>query len=230
MSTCAPMLGRRVESFTKPNREVNRVFLHCSAASRESINAQEINQWHLDRGWNCIGYHFFCMTDGTPQYGRDIERVPSAQGGNNTGTIAICLNGLHESDFTQEQLDWVRSFCNEINLAYEGSITFHGHREVAAKECPVFDYKKVLSLDVNGYMNMVPGLGSNAPVTTPNDMPTVRMGYIGLSIFALQHFLHVPKIGHFDQHTHEAVKFYQEMNNLDVDGIVGPATWRHILE
>ena len=42
------------------NREVDRVFLHCSASpnpAHDDINV--IRDWHLERGWNDVGYHFF---------------------------------------------------------------------------------------------------------------------------------------------------------------------------
>ena len=147
----APRLGETVEHFEKPERAVDVVFLHCSAASRPDIDAHEINRWHLDNGWAGIGYHYFMMTDGTLQYGRDIEIVPAAQSGYNTGSIAICLNGLEVDDFTDAQLERLLEFCSEIDSAYNG-IRFRGHKEVAAKACPVFDYQKVLALDSDGMM------------------------------------------------------------------------------
>lgn len=136
--------------FKKPKRAVQRVFLHCSAASRKNINAKEIDRWHKQRGWSGIGYHFFIKTDGTLEVGRNIERTPAAQGGHNRGTIAICLNGLLKSDFTEEQFVTLKDLCDEIDEAYEGKITFWPHNAVAAKACPVFDYKAVLQLDDKG--------------------------------------------------------------------------------
>jgi hypothetical protein len=148
----APRLGETVQHFEKPGRTVSVVFLHCSAASRADIDAHEINQWHLDNGWAGIGYHYFMMSDGTLQYGRDAEITPAAQSGHNTGSLAICLNGLDPSDFTEAQFGPLRKFCDEINVAY-GGIRFRGHREVAAKECPVFDYRAILGLDSGGMMS-----------------------------------------------------------------------------
>jgi hypothetical protein len=40
-----------------------------------------------------------------------------------------------------------------IKDSYDIPIRFRGHKEVAAKACPVFDYKKVLKLNKNGYMS-----------------------------------------------------------------------------
>lgn len=154
MSTCAPRLGEELhpESFIRPQRVIDKVFIHCSAASRTSIDAKEINRWHMDRGWDCIGYHFFIKTDGVIQYGRNLERTPAAQGGHNSGAIAICLNGLDVKDFTDAQFAALTALCHEIDGQYTPPVTFHGHNEVAAKACPVFDYKRVLGLDDLGYI------------------------------------------------------------------------------
>ena len=142
------------KNFNKPRRYVNKVFIHCSAASRKNIDAKEIDKWHKQRGWSGIGYHFFIKTDGTLEPGRDLERVPAAQAGHNEGSIAICLNGLLVSDFTNEQYTTLVLLCREINKAYNGHVTFHGHREVSSKTCPVFDYKDILKLDKLGKLGV----------------------------------------------------------------------------
>ena len=144
--------------FKKPSREVSKVFLHCSASDNpKHDNAATMNAWHKERGFNEIGYHFFIRKDGTIERGRDIEKVPAAQQGHNTGSIAICLHGLKKELFTSAQFSALKSLCQEINFEYHGEVTFHGHKEVAAKDCPVFDYKKVLGLNSKGEIQV----GSN---------------------------------------------------------------------
>lgn len=139
--------------FTKPKRNVTKVFLHCSASDNASHdNIKTITEWHLKRGFKTIGYHYFISKDGTIHKGRDLESIPSAQQGHNTNSIAICLHGLKKELFTQKQFDSLIKLCNEINDEYNKNITFHGHKEVAAKDCPVFDYKTVLNLDSKGYI------------------------------------------------------------------------------
>lgn len=140
-------------TFKKPNRKVTRVFIHCSAASRPSVDAEEVDLWHRQRGWSEIGYHYFIKTDGTLEMGRDLEKTPAAQRFHNLWTIAICLNGLKVSDFTAAQFITLQELCFKIDMSYRHKVTFHGHREVAAKACPVFDYQSVLNLDKKGYLN-----------------------------------------------------------------------------
>ncbi len=139
--------------FKKPAREVHTVFLHCSASDRpEHDSAAVIDSWHKANGWAGIGYHFFIRKDGTIETGRDIEKIPAAQSSFNPGTIAICAHGLKKENFTDVQLAAVKSLCTEINNAYGWTLRFRGHKEVANKACPVFDYKALLNLDSQGNM------------------------------------------------------------------------------
>jgi N-acetyl-anhydromuramyl-L-alanine amidase AmpD len=81
--------------------------------------------------------------------GRDMEVVPAAQEGHNTGSIAICCGGRNA--FTDMQMAALKTLCDDIHIAYNGTVTFHGHREVNPnKTCPNFNYRKVLCLNQKG--------------------------------------------------------------------------------
>ena len=136
---------------TKVKRPISKVFLHCSASDNPAHDdAAVIEEWHIERGFTGIGYHYFIQADGTVQVGRPLERVPAAQEGHNAGSIAICLHGL--TNFTDAQYDALRALCGDILMVYP-NVTFHGHKEVNRhKTCPVYNYKKVLNLDVGGKM------------------------------------------------------------------------------
>ena len=54
--------------------------------------------------------------------------------------------------FTPAQFDALRDLCVQINAAYDGKVTFHGHQEVANRACPVFDYRRELGLSAQGYL------------------------------------------------------------------------------
>lgn len=142
--------------FQKPKRHVQRVFLHCSASDATGRAYEDgglrktIDEWHKARGWSEIGYHYVIDKIGVVLVGRSLEKTPAAQVGHNTATIAICCHGL--AQFPEIQLLRLKKLCQEINQAYGGQITFHGHREVANKACPVYDYKTLLGLDAHGYM------------------------------------------------------------------------------
>ena len=232
--------------YKKPDRKINKVYLHCSASDHtQHDDVAVMAAWHKDR-WPryCSdekgpGYHYFIQKDGNLQEGRDVELVPVAQGGNNTGTIAICVHGLKEDKFTNAQFVTLVALCYQIEHEHEGMIRFHGHKEVAAKACPVFDYKLVLGLDAAGRMTKRPNPyqvreKKISPKTTPKPTlktarkVTLSIGAKGDLVALLQEFLSITDDGDFGGGTLAAVKSFQSTHGLVNDGVVGSGTWAAI--
>lgn len=131
-------------------RQINKVYIHCSASDNPNHdNIETITQWHLGRGFNTIGYHFFINKNGDIYKGRDLEKIPASQQGHNTGSLAICLSGLN--NFTEKQFTSLQKLCLFVNDNMR-NITYHGHCEVSNKTCPNFDYKKILNIDEKGFL------------------------------------------------------------------------------
>ena len=228
-------------AFAKPAREIDRVFLHCSATDQNAHDDVAVmRRWHVDdRGWNDVGYHFFIKKDGTVQPGRDLEKTPAAQRGHNAGTNAICQHGLALGRFTRGQYRSVIALCREIDDALDGMVSFHGHSEVSSKACPVFPYRVVLGLDDHGEMIYAPSetplQGGDAPSgpqpeTPVSPRPTLRLMARGVDVELLQVLLveagHETDIdGIFGRHTEMLVRDFQSAKALTADGVVGPRTW-----
>ncbi|MCC2099119.1 MAG: peptidoglycan-binding domain-containing protein [Hyphomicrobiales bacterium] len=236
-------------TFRKPARRVTRVFVHCSASDNPAHdNVATMRRWHLARGWSDVGYHIFVRKDGTVENGRSLEKTPAAQAGNNTGTIAICLHGLDERLFTDAQKTTLIELCLQIHAAYDGAVTFHGHREVAAKACPVIDYKAILQLDARGRIDPVklsgnpravllqPYAGDLSVLEQPEAVPggkapLLTFGDRGPFIETLQMKLKALGYrpgnidGKFGGMTRGAVLRFQADNDLVEDGKVGGMTW-----
>ena len=92
-------------------RDIKKIIIHCSATSAEmDIGAKEIAQWHKDRGWSDIGYHFVIRRDGTIEHGRPVERPGAHARHHNNDSIGICLvggineSGEPDSNFTFDQI------------------------------------------------------------------------------------------------------------------------------
>ena len=231
--------------FVKPTRFVNRVFVHCSASDyAHHDNVATMRQWHLERGWSDVGYHYFIRKDGSLEIGRPIDKTPAAQGGNNRATIAICLHGLAEDKFTSAQKATLKALCFAINTAYAAKLTFHGHCEVAAKSCPVLDYGQVLTLSGTGKLHVDkpltriqnPTIENIADLEVPDtkdfpDQPMLMIGSRGPNVTWLQEKLvslnyHVGDIdGKFGGMTRTAVLAFQSDNHLIEDGKVGGGTY-----
>ena len=230
--------------FTRPEREVDRVFLHCSASdSPEHDSIDVVRRWHVDgNGWGDVGYHYFIRRDGTLETGRPLEKNPAAQAGNNAATIAICLHGLTRERFTKAQYRTLIDLATAMDDACAGMLSFHGHCEVSSKSCPVFPYRAVLGLDSHGAMAFhptdSPGFADAALATgdatsspsSPSPPPTLRVTSNHPEVATMQHLLSeaghpLEEDGLFGQATLEAVKRFQHRHGLRPDGIVGPRTW-----
>ena len=220
--------------FTKPSRRIRRVFVHCSASDYpEHDNIETIRKWHLSRGFNEIGYHYFIQKNGRLSKGRDLEKTPAAQRGHNIGTIAICLHGLKKENFTESQFDTLRQLSLQIDRSYDSDISFHGHCEVAPKACPVFDYQAVLELDTYGSL----GLESPGPKhlktigeMTPEKLPELRQGSRGPAVELLQRLLLLKTDGIFGPQTSRGIKAFKKLHELYPSDVVASHVWRLLME
>ncbi len=211
--------------FCKPTRKVNRVFLHCSSSDIPSHDDVEvIRAWHLNRGFDDIGYHFFIYKNGKISRGRDMEKTPASQKGHNVGTISICLHGYRIEKFTYAQFKSLKSLALEINKAYYERISFHGHCEVSSRACPIFDYVRVLKLDKYGSLGLVPSRYEHLP--QEREFRRLEYGDRGDEVKALQKLLGIRATGIYDKRTLARVKDFKVQHGLYPSGIVTQQVWK----
>ena len=127
-------------------RLVKEVIIHCSATREgQDVSVDTIRDWHLAKGWNDIGYHFYIDLDGTIHKGRDIDKMGAHCKGRNRNSIGVCYCGGVEADGktpkdtrTQEQKESLLHVLKTIKAMYPESMIY-SHNEFAAKACPSFD-------------------------------------------------------------------------------------------
>jgi len=216
--------------FQKPKRKIHRVFIHCSASDHaHHDNVATMKQWHLARGFSDIGYHFFIQKDGTLEYGRDSEKTPAAQKGHNLNTLAICLHGLKEEKFSQAQFKTLRALADQISHNYD-NISFHGHCEVSAKACPVFNYRKVLDLDLYGSLNQDQNPLQHIYSKTAEDLPELKLGSRGEAVKFLQQLLFITIDGVFGPQTSRTLKAFKKLHELYASDVVKSYIWKLLIE
>ena len=67
------------------------IILHHAAASIASL--EDIHHWHLEKGWNGIGYNFYVRKDGTVYEGRPLWAADADAYGHNYDSLSICFEG-----------------------------------------------------------------------------------------------------------------------------------------
>jgi N-acetylmuramoyl-L-alanine amidase len=132
-------------------RDVSLVVVHCSDSAWG--DAAAIDQWHKERGWARIGYHwcllnghrdskrrYAAIDDGLLEAGRPEGAIGSHAVGFNAHSIGVCLIG---PDFTETQkaaaARLVADVCQRYRL--DPATQVKGHRELphVMKQCPLID-------------------------------------------------------------------------------------------
>ena len=127
-------------------REINKIIVHCSATREgENFEVAEIRKWHLARGFNDIGYHFYIDLYGEIHKGRDINKIGAHCKGHNRNSIGICYCGGVEADGktpkdtrNTEQKQALICVLKTLKAMYPNAV-IHSHKDVANKACPSFD-------------------------------------------------------------------------------------------
>ena len=121
---------------------VSKIVLHCSDSPNDrDIGRAEIDEWHKERGWKEVGYHWIVRIDGRLEKGRDESRPGAHVQGHNANTIGVVLVGRDSFPAYQmvPALVLVASLVVRHNLKATDVV---GHRELAplsGKTCPNTD-------------------------------------------------------------------------------------------
>jgi N-acetyl-anhydromuramyl-L-alanine amidase AmpD len=131
-------------------QDVKLFVIHCSATQAKSdVGAKEIDQWHKQRGFLKIGYHFVIRRGGTVEAGRKLSEPGAHAQGVNSKSIGICMvggidaKGKAENNFTPAQFTALANLLHDLKRDFPHVKTIIGHRDVQGvkKECPSFSVK-----------------------------------------------------------------------------------------
>lgn len=132
-------------------RKIDTLIIHCAATKPSmDIGKKEITQWHKQRGFFNIGYHYVIRRDGTLEMGRKPEEVGAHATGHNMTSLGICLvggideKGKPQCNFTYAQWMELKRLVNVLVERY-GALKIIGHNEVDNKACPSFSVPKWLA-------------------------------------------------------------------------------------
>ena len=124
------------------------IILHCSATREgQDIKAKTIKQWHKERGFDDIGYHYVIDLDGTIEKCREEDLVGAHCKGHNATSIGICYVGGCDKNMkpkdtrTPEQKRSMLSLVRKLVNKYKIPVTqiWAHHDFDKHKACPSFD-------------------------------------------------------------------------------------------
>jgi len=131
------------------DREITEIIIHCTATKAGlKVTVDDVRQWHLQRGFDDIGYHYLIDYEGIVRKGRRESLIGAHCYGHNQNSIGICYTGGLASDGktpadtrTEEQKKSMDELVNLLKSRYPKA-TVHGHNEFSDKDCPCFDVKQ----------------------------------------------------------------------------------------
>jgi N-acetyl-anhydromuramyl-L-alanine amidase AmpD len=156
-STPAPRL--------KDRETTDLIVVHCSATGPAAdIGVAQIAQWHKQRGFDAVGYHYVIRRNGTLETGRRESEIGAHVRGHNANSIGVCLaggvdaKGKPENNFTPAQFSTLETLLGELKGRYPHARIL-GHRDLSPdkngdgritpdefiKACPSFDVTQWLA-------------------------------------------------------------------------------------
>ena len=118
------------------SRNWQGINIHHSASMIGDV--KKIRGWHLQRGWNDIGYHFVITRKGGIEIGRPLSEIGAHNKGLNSTNIGICLVGKGNIEkFNQSQYTalvmLLRGLCDQFNISKDNISRHH-------EECPGINF------------------------------------------------------------------------------------------
>lgn len=150
-ATLAKLIPQRLK---KSKRNITEIIVHCTATPEgRNTTVEEITQWHKQRHFATIGYHYVVYLDGTIHEGRDADIAGAHCLNHNTNSIGVCyVGGMDKNNKkakdtrTELQKNALLNLLIDLKALYPKA-TIHGHRDFANKDCPSFnatlEYKRL---------------------------------------------------------------------------------------
>lgn len=132
--------------------ETSYIVVHCAATpAKMDVDIATVAEWHKERGFKTVGYHYFIKRDGTRQTGRPINDIGAHVVGYNHNSVGVCMAGgmdkenkSPENNFTKEQWTTLELTLRELHADYPRAVIV-GHTDLdPGKACPSFKVAEYL--------------------------------------------------------------------------------------
>ena len=114
--------------------KTNRIIWHHSLSGDVSVDT--VRSWHVDRGFEDIGYHYIIDSWGNRFEGREQSLIGAHAKGKNVDSIGVCLLGNFNVDFPKfEALVEAKALYHQLCRIYSKELKNEFHRWVY-NPCP----------------------------------------------------------------------------------------------
>ena len=158
----------------KPRLNTSRVIWHHSLS--KDVSAKTIREWHLERGFDDIGYHFVIRENGIIETGREERLIPAANKGRNYDSIAICITGdFRKGDAAPLQKEAAKAIYWSLCKRY-GILKNEFHRGMEdAEPCPGLKFDRLAFKSMLEYSVLtLQEVPRKEPESTEIDSPEVQ--------------------------------------------------------
>ncbi len=111
-----------------------------------------VNDWHRDRGWTGMGYHYLVRLDASIERGRPRWALGAHDEGENADSIGICV--VYAETPSEDQLESLCGLLVDLHDIYglvPADSTIKGHRDNEPPETPT-------ECPGDGLYNMLPAI------------------------------------------------------------------------
>lgn len=132
-------------------KNIKYIIIHCTATAEfKDFKAKDVDKWHKQRGWDCIGYHYIIDLDGAIEKGRPETKIGAHCKGFNDCSIGVCYVGGLASDNktpkdtrTNAQKASLLKLIKQLKAKYPNAKVV-GHKDMpnVHKACPCFEAKR----------------------------------------------------------------------------------------
>jgi N-acetylmuramoyl-L-alanine amidase len=124
---------------------IEKIVIHCTDTFADmDIGVDEIRQWHLERGFSDVGYHYVIRRDGAVEQGRE-ETTPGAHvRGHNANSLGVAMvGGKARGDespvnFTSAQWGALDRLISKLKAVHRAEVVGHCDLD-SGKTCPNFN-------------------------------------------------------------------------------------------
>ena len=207
-------------------RHVDTIIVHTTATPPgRRVTVEDVDDWHFERGWNGIGYHWLIGLEKDEIWpGRPEEKIGAHVYGHNTGSIGICYVGGNNTHpyfdtRTDAQKESLITIIKDIMGRYPiNRIAGHNYFD-PFKACPCFNAK-------SEYAYLLEGKEQNNMLLETDAI--LKVGSFGQAVYEWQRKLKefgytwIVVDGKYGPETAKLTKAFQTARSIVMDGTVGP--------